>query len=99
VLKGHPIHGLKGTVKRKRYRCQNSSEPTHPLKCSRSDIKSEGQNEQSKKEDSHKDELEEMNKDPIIAAGIFREHDGVVIGRPIGVKEGHDSEKHFSDDH
>jgi hypothetical protein len=40
-----------------------------------------------------------MNKDPIIAAGIFRKHNWVVIGRPIGVKEGHDSEKHFSDDH
>jgi homoaconitase/3-isopropylmalate dehydratase large subunit len=58
-----------------------------------------GQNEQSTKEDSHKDELQEMNSDPTSAAGIFREHEGVVIGGPIGVEEGHDSEKHFSDDH
>jgi hypothetical protein len=32
-------------------------------------------------------------------AGILREHTGMVIGISIGVKEGHDSEKHFSDDH
>jgi hypothetical protein len=63
------------------------------------DIESEAQNEESPKEDSHKDELPEMNRDPTSAAGISREHDGVVIGRPTGVKEGHDSEKHFSDDH
>jgi hypothetical protein len=30
VLKGDPIHGLKGAVKPNRYRCQNGSEPTHP---------------------------------------------------------------------
>jgi hypothetical protein len=40
-----------------------------------------------------------MDSDPTSAAGIFREHDGVVIGRPIGVEEGHDSEEHYSDDH
>src|SRR5215207_11608083 len=57
VLKGDPIHGLKDAVKRKRYPCRNGSEPTHPPQCSRSDIKSEEQNEQSKKEDSHEDEL------------------------------------------
>jgi hypothetical protein len=99
VLKGDPIHGLKGAVKRKRYHCRNGSEPTHPPQCSRSDIKSKGQNKQSKKEDSHKDELQEMDSDPTSAAGILREHSGVVIGISIGVKEGHESEKHFSDDH
>jgi hypothetical protein len=40
-----------------------------------------------------------MDGDPTIAAGILGEHDGVVIGRPIGVEEGHDSEEHFPDDH
>jgi hypothetical protein len=99
VLKGDPIHGLKDAVKRKRYHYRNGSEPTHPPQCSRSDIKSEEQNEQASKEDSHKDELPEMNSDPTSAAGILREHSAVVIGISIGVKEGHDSEKHFSDDH
>jgi len=40
-----------------------------------------------------------MDSDPTSAAGILREYSGVVIGISIGVKEGHDSEKHFSDDH
>jgi hypothetical protein len=40
-----------------------------------------------------------MDEDPITAAGIIREHDGVVIGGPIGVEERHDSEEHFSEDH
>jgi len=40
-----------------------------------------------------------MDRDPTSAVGILREHDGVVIGRPIGVEEGHESEKHYSDDH
>jgi hypothetical protein len=40
-----------------------------------------------------------MDSDPTSAAGILREHSGVVIGFPIGVKEGHESEKQFSDDH
>jgi hypothetical protein len=41
-----------------------------------------------------------MDSDPTSAAGILREHSGVVIGIfPTGVKEGHDSEKNFSDDH
>jgi hypothetical protein len=40
-----------------------------------------------------------MDSDPTSAAGILREHSGVVIGLPIGVKEGHESEKHFPDDH
>jgi hypothetical protein len=99
MLIGDPIHGLKDAVKRKRYHYRNGSEPTHPPQCSRSDIKSEEQNEQSKKKDSHKDELPEMDGDPTIAAGILREHSGVVISITIGVKKGHENEKQFSDDH
>jgi hypothetical protein len=99
VLKGNPIHGLNAAVKRKRYHCRNGSEPIHPPKRSGSDVKSEGQNEQSKKEDSHKEELHDMESLITSVAGILREHEGVVIGISIGVKEGHDSEKHFSDDH
>jgi hypothetical protein len=100
VLVGDPIHSLKDAVKRKRYHYRNGSEPTYPPQYSRSDIKSKGQNEQSSKEDSHKDELPEMDSYPTTTAGILREHSGVVIGIfPTGVKEGHESEKQFSDDH
>jgi hypothetical protein len=100
VLVGDPIHGLNDAVKRKRYHYRNGSEPTYPPQYSRSDIKSEGQNEQSSKEDSHKDELPEMDSDPTTAAGILCKNGGVVIGIfPTGVKEGHESEKHFPDDY
>jgi hypothetical protein len=100
VLKSDPIHGLNDAVKRKRYHYRNGSESIYPSQCSRSDIKSEGQNEQSNEEDSHKDELPEMDSGPISAAGILGEHSGVVIGIfPARVKEGHESEKHFPDDY
>ena len=39
-----------------------------------------------------------MDSDPTSAAGILREHSGVVIGISIGVKEGHENEKQFSDE-
>jgi hypothetical protein len=100
VLKGDPIHSLNDAVKRKRYHYRNAREPTHPPQCSRSDIKSEGQNEQSKEEDSHKDELREMDSYPTTTAGILRKNGGVVIGIfPTGVKGSHEREKHFPDDH
>jgi hypothetical protein len=41
-----------------------------------------------------------MDSDPTGAADILRELSGVVIGIfPTGVKEGHENEKQFSDDH
>jgi hypothetical protein len=40
-----------------------------------------------------------MDSDPTTTAGILRKNGGVVIGFPIGVKEGHESEKHLPDDY